>query len=75
MCLSPYNVKNLTNEQSTLIQHFTIATVGMCGLLIESLLQLDHHIEDRQQFCKLLTVLKIIYFYVQYHFLYATVTF
>ena len=48
MCLSPYKVKQLMNEQSTLIQHFTIVSVGTCGLPIEFLLQLDLHIEDLQ---------------------------
>ena len=45
----PLQNKQLTNEQPTLIQHFMIVSVGTCGLPVEFLLQLDHHVEDLKQ--------------------------
>ena len=45
----PLQNSQLTNEQPTLIQHFTIVSVGTCGLPVEFLLQLDHHVEDLKQ--------------------------
>ena len=42
----PLQYRQLTNEQPTPIQHFTIVSVGSCGLPVEFLLKLDHHVED-----------------------------
>ena len=42
----PLQYKQLRDEQPTLIQHFTIVSVGTCGLPIEFLLQLDRCAED-----------------------------
>ena len=45
----PLQNSQLMNEQPTLIQHFTIVSVGTCGLPMEFLLQLDLHVEDLKQ--------------------------
>ena len=42
----PLQYRQLMNDQPTLIQHFTIVSVGSCGLPIDFLLQLDRHVED-----------------------------
>ena len=49
VCVFPLQNSQLTNEQPTPIQHFTIVSAGTCGLPVESLLQLDHHVEDLKQ--------------------------
>ena len=45
----PLQNQSTNNEQPTLIQHFTIVSVGTCGLPVEFLLQLDLHVEDLKQ--------------------------
>ena len=45
----PLQNSQLTNGQPTLIQHFTIVSVGTCGLPVECLLQLDLCVEDLKQ--------------------------
>ena len=47
MCVSfPLQYRQLMDEQPTPIQHFMIVSVGTCGFPVESLLQLDRHVED-----------------------------
>ena len=55
----PLQYRQLTNQQPTPIQHFTIVSVGTCGLPVEFLLQLDHRVQDLKQLCKLLTVFEV----------------